>query len=202
MNEVVKFSENLPSARAEEQTFRDASALIERWQRAHGERSGRGQSHYEHLVAVIDEITPASDKLCAKLRKLSKPATNIEIAKHLALLLKSFPNAGKDNAEMFGRMLCEDVAAQQPTIGGLEAACRHLRRTSRFIPVIAEVLTALAGAEASQRQIIEKLYYLPGHRQKLLGYIAYEKAKQEEYALEEARLIEQRKSHEGEDLPF
>src|SRR6266851_3245419 len=143
MNEVVKFNENLPRARAEEQTFRDASALIERWQRAHSEVYDRGQSRHEHLVTVVDELMPAADKLCARLAKLSKLATKIEIANHLALLLKSFPNAGKDDATVFGRMLCEDVAAQQPTIGGLEAACRHLRRTNRFIPVIAEVLEAL-----------------------------------------------------------
>jgi hypothetical protein len=207
-NEVVKFSENLPRAQAGEQTFRDASALIERWQRGHSEAGGRGLSHYEHLIAVIDEITPASDKLCAKLRKLSKPATKIEIANHLALLLKSFPNAGKDNAEVFGRMLCEDIGAQQPTIGGLEAACRHLRRTNRFIPVIAEVLTALAEAEASQRQIIRTLSSFPEHRQKLLARIADSKARQEECEREN-REFKQRKAltiaHQNDpdiDLPF
>lgn len=208
MNEVVKFSENLPRARAEEQTFRDASALIERWQRAHSECGDRGQSHYEHLVTVIDQLMPAADKLCAKLAKQTKPATKIEIANHLALLLKSFPNGGKDNAEVFGRMLCEDVAAQQPTTGGLEAACRQLRRTCRFIPTIAETLAALAEAEASQRQIVRTLSSFPEHRQKLLARIADDKARQAAWECEAREHKERRAltlAHQNDpdiDLPF
>jgi hypothetical protein len=187
MNEVVKITENLPRARPDEQTIRDASSLVERWQRAHSE-GGR-----EHLITVIDELTPVVDKINARIQKLNKPATKSEIANHLALMLKSFPNEGKDNAEIFGRMLVEDVAAQQPTFGGLEAACRHLRRTCRFIPAIAETLAALEAAEASQRQIIQTLSSLPAHRQTLLARIADEKARREEWEREN-RDREQRKA--------
>jgi hypothetical protein len=208
MNEVVKLNENLPRPRAEEQTYRDASALIERWQRAYSEAGGRGQTHHEHLVAVIDELAPAVDKLWIKVEKLNKPAKKLDVANHLALLLKSFPNAGKDNAEVFGRMLCEDVAAQQPTIGGLEAACRNLRRTNRFIPVIAEVLTALDAAEASQRQIIRSLSSFPEYRRKITAQIAHDKAMSERYEREMIE-FEQRKAltilHQNDpdnDIPF
>jgi hypothetical protein len=206
VNDIVKFSqtENLPSVRAEEQIFRDASALIERWHRAHNETGGPGRSHYEYLVAVIDELTPAAEKVCARLAKLSKPATKIEIANHLALLLKSFPNAGKDNAEFFGRMLAEDVGAQQPTRGGIEAACRALRQGCRFIPTISETLEALVKAEGAQRLQVRILAELPQQRQKLTGYIAYEKGKQEECERERAcRALAI--AHENDpdiDLPF
>jgi hypothetical protein len=196
MNELVKFNESLPRLRTEEHTLRNASALIDRWRQAHHEIIPHGQSYHEHLLAAVDEIIPAADKICAGLAKLSKPAAKIEIAKHLALLLKSFPNAGKDNAEVFGRMLCEDVGAQQPTIGGLEAACRELRRTCRFLPTICEILTALAEAEASQGKIIGTLSSFPEIRQKLVTRIAEEKAKDEavkrEYALIDERLARER----------
>jgi hypothetical protein len=202
MNEVVKIAENLPRARPDEQTIRDASSLVERWQRAHSE-GGK-----EHLITVIDELTPAVDKINTRLQKLNKPATKIEIANHLALLLKSFPNAGKDNAEVFGRMLCEDVAAQQPTAGGLEAACRQLRRTCRFIPTIAEVLEALDKAEGTQRQIIRTLSSFPEHRRKIIAQITHDKAMHERYEREMIE-FEQRKAltiaHQNDpdiDLPF
>ncbi|MFY9954798.1 hypothetical protein [Bradyrhizobium sp.] len=94
-------------------------------------------------------------------------------------MIKSFPNAGKANAEVFGRMLVEDVAATLPTVGALEAACRHLPRTNRFIPVIAEVLAALDVAEAAQRQAVRTLASLPEHKPKLLARIAADKARQE-----------------------
>jgi hypothetical protein len=175
MNEVVKFSENLPKVRQEEQTLRDVSTIVERWQRAHfaGDRNGR--SHYEHLVATIDELTPTVDKLCMQLEKLNKPATKLQIANHVALLLKSFPNSGKDNAEVFGRILVEDVAAMLPTIGCLEAACRALRRSCRFIPTISETLAALEAAEASQRQASRFLSGLPESKRKILAQIAHDK---------------------------
>jgi hypothetical protein len=208
VNEIVKFSENLPKVREQEQTLRDASAIIGRWQRAQSEGGRRGQSHFEHLVATIDELTPAVDKLCAQLAKLNKPATKIEIANHLALLLKSFPNAGKDSAEVFGRMLVEDVAAQQPTFGGLEAACRNLRRTNRFIPVIAEVLAALEAAEASQRQTTRSLSNFPEYRRKITAQIAHDKEANERYQREIAE-YEERKAltiaHQNDpdqDIPF
>jgi hypothetical protein len=182
MNEVVKFSENLPKVRAQEQTFRDASTIIERWHRAQSEGGRHGRN--EHLIATIDELTPAVDKLCTQLAKLNEPATKRDIANHLAVLLKSFPNAGKDNAEVFGRMLVEDVAAMLPTIGGLEAACRHLRRTNRFIPVIAEVLTALEAAEASQRLSSRILSSFPEYRRKITAQIAHDKEANERYERE------------------
>ena len=89
-----------------------------------------------------------------------------------------------------GRMLCEDVGAQQPTIGALEAACRELRRTSRFIPAISEVLTALAAAEESQIKIISTLSSLPEARRKLVTWIAEGKAEGEARSREWERLKE------------
>src|SRR5229473_3185304 len=141
VNNIVKLNENLPRAQPMEQTGREVSNLIGRWHRAQrGEDRPQGRPHYEHLLAEIDTVLPEAERLLARMEKLSAPASKTQLANHLAVLLKSFPNAGKDDAEVFGRMLCEDVGAQQPSVGGIEAACRHLRRTCRFIPTISEVL--------------------------------------------------------------
>jgi hypothetical protein len=76
---------------------------------------------------------------------LRKPATKRDIATCVAKLIAAFPNAGKLDPA-FARILCEDLAAYQPTFGALDAATRNLRRTATFIPTISEVLQELASA--------------------------------------------------------
>ena len=162
MNEVVKFSERLPTVRKEEQTFRDARNLLARFQRAQQE-SFRSEKPYEEcLLAVIDEIIPASENVLAQFTELNRGATKREIANHLALLVKCFHGGKDSSAEVFGRMLCEDVAAQQPSIGALEAACRALRRTSRFIPTISEVLEAVETARPPSARPASLWLHSPG----------------------------------------
>jgi hypothetical protein len=171
MNEVVRFSENLPRLSFEEQTARDAGEFINRYLTQWG-RTPPNVSHHQHQLAVTEAILPEAEKHLARIKKLSSPASKVQIATQTALLLKSFPNAGKDNAEIFGRTLCQDVGSQAPTTGGLEAACRKLRRTCNFIPTIAEVLAALAEAEASQAKTIGMLAGLPEHRKRLAARVA------------------------------
>jgi hypothetical protein len=50
----------------------------------------------------------------------------------------------KQDLSLFGVALLEDVVAARPTIGALTNACKHLRRSSRFVPAICEVPEALA----------------------------------------------------------
>lgn len=88
-----------------------------------------------------------------ELKNLSAPATKLQIAKCLALLLKSFPNVGSANAEVYGGMLVQDVVAANPTIGDIEETCRHIRGTSKFLPTIAEVLEILAIARERRQTI-------------------------------------------------
>jgi hypothetical protein len=68
-------------------------------------------------------------------------------------LLVSFPNAGEIDREAYMRVLMEDVADIQPSIGDLEAACRNLRRTLKFIPAISEMMAALDLAKGSRLSI-------------------------------------------------
>jgi hypothetical protein len=112
----------------------------------------------------------------AALDALARRATKREIAERLALLLKSFPNAGAADAEVYGGMLLQDVADTGPTIGDIEEACRQIRGTSKFLPVIAEVLEVLAEckyqrlsivrhAQVAARSITQRHQRQIGHRQ-------------------------------------
>jgi hypothetical protein len=82
-----------------------------------------------------------------QLAALERPATKREIAERLALLLKSFPNAGTADAEVYGGCLLQDVADTQPSIGDIEETCRQIRRVSKFLPTISEILEVLAEAK-------------------------------------------------------
>jgi hypothetical protein len=78
---------------------------------------------------------------------LRQPATDHELETQLAVLAGSFPTAPKINLEIFGRALIEEIADANPSRGALIRACRQLRRTSKFLPTICEVLEAIEKAE-------------------------------------------------------
>jgi hypothetical protein len=64
-------------------------------------------------------------------------------AEKLALLIDSFPTSNIPNPKAFTALLLEEVLAAEPCPLALESACRHIRRTSKFMPAISEVLTVL-----------------------------------------------------------
>lgn len=65
------------------------------------------------------------------------------ITERLALLINSFPSNGPKHPDDFVSLLLEEVIAAKPTAITLEAACRQLVRTGKFVPSIAKVLEAL-----------------------------------------------------------
>lgn len=73
--------------------------------------------------------------------------TKGQVSKHIALLVGSFPNANPADPETYTKMLIEEVVAAAPTVTALEAACRKVRRTAKFLPAISEVLAALKEEE-------------------------------------------------------
>lgn len=203
-------SNRLPRLLPAEQTARDAAEFIGRYYRAQsGENRPANVSSSQHQLQVTEALLPEAEKHLAQIKKLSAPATKAQIASHLAVLLKSFPNGGKDDAQVFGRMLCEDVGAQAPTIGGIEAACRNLRRTKNFIPTISETLAALAEAEESQRKTINTLAALPEGCKRLAARVQDDLKREEEWKREDREEKERlaRRQRAGEinadmDLPF
>jgi hypothetical protein len=90
-------------------------------------------------VANSVDLTAIANAISATAR----PASVQEIKRQLQMLIGAFPNTSKQDLSLFGVALLEDVVAATPTIGALTDACRHLRRSCRFVPAICEVLNAL-----------------------------------------------------------
>ena len=116
------------------------------------------------LPQPYDDLYRANQWNFDELNALATPATKLQIAQCLALLLKSFPNAGSADAEVYGGMLVQDVVAAQPAVGDIEEACRHIRRTSKFLPTIAEVLETLTHAQ-QRRQTLAFSIGMPSERE-------------------------------------
>jgi hypothetical protein len=90
------------------------------------------------------------EALQSALKEADAPASNQEIATQLAATVAAFPNAGKTDLSIYGRMLAEDVAATCPSRFVLYAGCHQLRTQSAFLPTIRESIEAFN----SQAQII------------------------------------------------
>jgi hypothetical protein len=143
--------------------------------------------HYNYAavkLAALDAILPQAESILEELHNLGKPATKTDIAKHLALLVKSFPNAGSADCTVYGRMLCEDVAADQPSASDIEAACRKIRRTSKFLPTISEVLEAIGEAKSHRRGVTSEMSQLIESRDDLLREVDEERERNERHLAE------------------
>jgi hypothetical protein len=118
-------------------------------------------------VAAVEEGIEYGERVMAEkwftdmrnfVAHASKPVTREDIAKHIILLIACFPG---NREPVFGRMLCEDVGALQPSVGALESACRDLRRTSKFMPAICEVIEAVRLAEGRIKWAGRRLANIP-----------------------------------------
>lgn len=129
------------------------------------ERSGLSaqKAAAEAVRPLLASCGAIEQTLCQTLRQ----ATEQEIGAYLALLLKAYPNMGKEDASAFGRLLLEDVIDLKPSIGAMEAGCRTVRQTCKFLPAISEVLEAVRKTDMSLRGSIEKLRLLPEFTAKL-----------------------------------
>jgi hypothetical protein len=87
-------------------------------------------------------------RLSSDLERLNRDATRDDIAIELMHLIGSFPGA---DLKVRAKMLSADVAAQEPRKLALNIACRRLRRTCRYAPLISEVLAALEATEEIER---------------------------------------------------
>lgn len=92
--------------------------------------------------------------------EMVRPATRDEIKRELHVLVGSFPNAGKADLELYGRALALDVIDIEPTIEAIIVACMVLRRQSKFLPTISEVLSwvqVIDGYVVHDRFVLSKL---------------------------------------------
>lgn len=120
-----------------------------------------GTDQQRKALDDINSILPGLPAMRGLLAPALRPASEQEIAAFLAQLLKAFPNAGKEEASAFGRLLLEDVIDQKPSMGAMEAGCRQVRQTSKFLPSISEVLEAVREAEAVLQASLTRASELP-----------------------------------------
>jgi hypothetical protein len=65
------------------------------------------------------------------------------VGEQIGVLLGGFPNSSPHNAEVYTRVLIEEIIAAKPCASALEATMRHIRRNSVFAPSPAEMLKVL-----------------------------------------------------------
>jgi hypothetical protein len=99
--------------------------------------------------------------LTAAIVTLRQPASELELQSHLAVLAGSFPNAPKSDLTIYGAALLEDVADMKPSRYAIMRACRQLRRTTRFLPTISEVLEAVREVERELGDLQDRINGLP-----------------------------------------
>jgi hypothetical protein len=77
------------------------------------------------------------------------------VLEKIGLLIGSFPNATPHSIEVYVGMLAEEIIAADPSVSGLEATFREIRRSKTFLPTIAEVLKEFYQQEAFWQPILE-----------------------------------------------
>jgi hypothetical protein len=128
---------------------REMSVALQLLRRMQTVSAYRIRSCLEETVSQAAQIAAAIDfrAVAAALASRKKPAGEELAAKHLALLVGSFPSAKPGDADVYGTFLIEEVLSTNPSVGAIEDGCRYLRRTSTFLPSIAEVVRAIQSAE-------------------------------------------------------
>ncbi|WP_194462126.1 hypothetical protein [Bradyrhizobium sp. CCBAU 53340] len=111
----------------------------------------------ENLIKEAECYASAVDIGAAvrELKEQSRPASQTEVKRQLQILIGSFPNAPKHDLQLYGTAMVEDVLEERPSILALSNACRTIRRTSRFLPTISEVLGVLENEMSRQFDRIE-----------------------------------------------
>lgn len=126
-------------------------------------------AHIDGLERAIAEVEAVEAFLASgafqdfrrRLLDWAQPAVGRDFGEAVTVLICAFPNR-PNGAQIYTTALCEDLAVLAPTRLGLNIGTRRLRRTSRFVPVIAEVLGAVAAADQNVRLVAERAAALPG----------------------------------------
>jgi hypothetical protein len=160
-----------------------------------------GRVRAESYLDDLDAILPEAKAVLAELQAAARPASDLEIGKHLGVLVKCFPNTGTADRETYGSVLVLDVIAAQPSISDVEAACRMLRQTSNFMPTIAEVLTALHVEKQRREGTIRGVAHIVNYdRDRLVKEAEEERKLHQEKEAERLLRLEQDRKRREEDF--
>lgn len=130
----------------------------------YSEATNRGGCSDGEVRRAISWAEQNAGELAARKQSLEaamRPATDEEIGKSLLFLGGAFPNTGKSDLTAFGELFMQYVRDAAPSLIVLQAACDRLIRTLRFLPVISEVLEAIAEARKELEGLRSSLRRLP-----------------------------------------
>jgi hypothetical protein len=140
-----------------------AKSAREIWHHATN-RYAREAELQEALAAAVSLLAKRNFRaLVASLDSAIEPASITDIKREVALLLAAYPS--KDDLAPFAQLLVAEIASDPPSRLILAAACRKLRRTSKFRPSIAEVLELLKEERSRElRRIDDAIGSVPMRR--------------------------------------
>lgn len=116
------------------------------------------------LLELIDQAIEMHGRKKAAFDQALTPIPAAGAVAYLGLLLKAFPNAGSQDAGVFGQFLRDDVMSLDPSFGAVEMACRRWRQKSKFLPAIAEMMVEVRAARDELAGIAEFVERLPAIR--------------------------------------
>src|SRR5262245_24853773 len=139
MNTMVPLSsqvpEIFPARTAEEATeavARDVVAAFGALRRAEMMAETCSMEAVEQAKRALAAVT-ATERV--RLEEACRPATHEDLAVSLAAMIGSIPHGHQAVAgQVYGTMMVGDVGAMEPSKGAVEAACRRLRTSSRYLP--------------------------------------------------------------------
>jgi hypothetical protein len=105
------------------------------------------------------------------LKHARRPATPLEVAKSIGILVACFPG---NSSDVLVPTICSDVLDENPTAFALEEACRTIRKTSKWPRImIAEIIEAIADAEDNLRNILARLNRVTTYLPRIKDHIEY-----------------------------
>lgn len=175
---IASINRGLPPLSHNKQVYGRAADIINyRW--VGPCRAGMGRA--ESLLADLDAFLPKVQEGLEELKALERPALQVEIAKELIALIGCFPSGNVD-PEIFGRLLIERVAATQPSIADVEAACSYLLDTHiGFCPSIAEVLAALKATKQHREALANRMVEIINSRDQRVKDVERENQRHREW---------------------
>lgn len=122
-------------------------------------KAGRSDS-LRHAECWLD-AAPSLDELRSRWEALTQalatPASRDLARVTLGLLLSAYPNTGREPKEEYFATLLHDIIDEGIGPHVLAEACRNLRRSTRFLPTVGEVLQACENARYRLRGGIEEI---------------------------------------------
>jgi hypothetical protein len=126
----------------------------------------------ETAIARCEAVPPA---LADELRRVGAIAPRTELKAFVRMLVSAWPNASQNNdLAGYSAQLAQDVERVRPSRYALEVGARQLRRTSRFLPSISEVLDALEEADHRIIRATRALAQLPARLAEAKQALAWE----------------------------